>query len=51
MTRAGVEGQSSLPGRVKKCVVGVLRGIKFPSPMGGGTVDVKQPFNFYPKKI
>ncbi len=51
VTRAGVEGQSSLPGRVKTCVVGVLRGIKFPSPMGGGTVDVKQPFNFYPKKI
>lgn len=48
---AGVDSASGLPGDVKKCVVGVLRGITFPEPMGGGTVEVKQPMNFYSKKI
>lgn len=51
VSQAGVDGSSSLPGEVKKCVVGVLRGISFPEPMGGGTVEVKQPMNFYPKKL
>tara|TARA_Y100000768_G_scaffold388607_1_gene385559 strand:+ start:4752 stop:6776 length:2025 start_codon:yes stop_codon:yes gene_type:complete len=51
VSRAGVDGNSSLPGNVRGCVVNVLRGIQFPSPLGGGTVDVKQPFNFYPKRI
>ena len=48
---AGVDSASGLPADVKKCVVGVLKGITFPEPMGGGTVEVKQPMNFYPKKI
>jgi len=51
VSRAGVDGTTQLPANVKGCVVNVLRGIQFPSPMGGGTVDVKQPFNFYPKRI
>jgi outer membrane biosynthesis protein TonB len=51
VSRAGVDGRTKLPSHVKKCVVGVLRGIQFPRPMGGGTVDVKQPFNFYPKRL
>jgi outer membrane biosynthesis protein TonB len=51
VAQAGVDGNSNLPTEVKKCVVGVLRGISFPEPMGGGTVEVKQPMNFYPKKI
>lgn len=51
VAQAGVDGNSSLPTDVKKCVVGVLRGITFPEPMGGGTVEVKQPMNFYPKKL
>jgi outer membrane biosynthesis protein TonB/pSer/pThr/pTyr-binding forkhead associated (FHA) protein len=51
VTQAGVEGSSALPADVRKCVVGILRGITFPEPMGGGTVEVKQPMNFYPKKI
>ena len=38
-----------LPTEVKGCVVNVLRGIVFPEPMGGGTVEVDQPMNFYPK--
>lgn len=51
VSQAGVDGTSNLPGEVKRCVIGVLRGITFPEPMGGGTVEVKQPMNFYPKKI
>jgi outer membrane biosynthesis protein TonB len=51
VSQAGVDGSSSLPGEVKRCVVGVLRGITFPEPMGGGTVEVKQPMNFQPKRI
>lgn len=51
VTQAGVDGSSGLPTDVKKCVVSVLRGISFPEPMGGGTVEVKQPMNFQPKKI
>lgn len=50
VSKAGVNG-GNLPTSVKGCVVRVLRGIKFPRPMGGGTVDVKQPFNFYPENI
>lgn len=48
---AGVDGSSGLPTDVKKCVIGVLKGITFPEPMGGGTVEVKQPMNFQPKRI
>lgn len=51
VSQAGVDDSSQLPGAVKRCVVDVLRGIQFPEPMGGGTVEVKQPMNFYPKKI
>jgi len=51
VSRAGVAGRTKLPTHVKRCVVGVLNGIQFPRPLGGGTVDVKQPFNFYPKDI
>ncbi len=51
VTQAGIEGASTLPTDVKKCVVSVLKGIQFPEPMGGGKVGVKQPMNFYPKKL
>lgn len=51
VSRAGVDGSTRLTPKVKRCVVGVLKGIKFPRPLGGGTVDVKQPFNFYPKRL
>lgn len=51
VSQAGIEGSSALPTDVKKCVVGVLKGITFPEPMGGGKVGVKQPMNFYPKKL
>ena len=51
VSRAGISNRTKLPGHVKNCVVRVLRGIQFPRPMGGGTVEVKQPFNFYPKRL
>ncbi len=51
VSRAGVSKRTGLPASVKSCVVRVLRGIQFPSPLGGGTVEVKQPFNFYPKRL
>lgn len=51
VTKAGVDGGSRLPPKVKRCVAGVLRGIQFPPPPGGGKVDVRQPFNFSPKRL
>jgi hypothetical protein len=36
---------------VKGCVASVLKTIQFPSPKGGGTVQVKQPINFYARKV
>ena len=51
VTKAGLDGSTPLPGKVSGCVVNVLRGIVFPEPLGGGTVEVKQPMNFQPKKI
>ena len=51
VTKASVETASKgLPRKVKGCVVDVLKGIKFPEPLGGGVVEVNQPFNFYPKR-
>jgi hypothetical protein len=51
VARAGIESaKASMPGEVKRCVVRVLRGIRFPEPRGGGRVEVNQPFNFYPKR-
>lgn len=51
VTKAGIDGSTPLPRDVSSCVVNVLRGITFPEPLGGGTVEVKQPMNFQPKKI
>lgn len=51
VTKAGVQSASkAMPRTVKSCVVNVLRGIKFPKPLGGTVVEVNQPFNFYPNK-
>lgn len=49
VTRAGVDSYTNLPPKVRNCVIDVLKGIKFPEPLGGGVVEVNQPFNFYPK--
>jgi pSer/pThr/pTyr-binding forkhead associated (FHA) protein/outer membrane biosynthesis protein TonB len=49
VAKAGVSTTSgSIPANVRGCVVNVLRGIQFPAPLGGGEVEVNQPFNFYP---
>lgn len=51
VTKAGaVTRDSKIPGKVRKCVVNVLRGIRFPEPLGGGVVEVSQPMNFYPRR-
>lgn len=49
VNKAAIE--SELPTSIKECVVNVLKGIPFPEPKGGGNVEVKQPINFYPKRI
>ena len=36
-----------LPLQIRKCVVNVVKGIKFPEPLGKGVVEVNQPLNFY----
>lgn len=51
VSKAGLDGSTPLPADVSSCVLNVLRGITFPEPLGGGTVEVKQPMNFQPKKI
>ncbi len=48
VTKAGARGPS-LPSKVRGCVINVLRGIRFPEPMGGGVVEVNQPMSFFPK--
>ena len=49
VAKAGVTTASGrIPADVRGCVVNVLRGIQFPAPLGGGEVEVNQPFNFYP---
>lgn len=35
---------------LKQCLLNVVRVIQFPIPVSGGSVEVTQPFNFFPKK-
>lgn len=51
VSSANVNGPSHITSSVKTCMAGVLRGIQFPSPKGGGTVEVKQPLNLYPRSL
>jgi hypothetical protein len=44
-----IGGGQTITSKVKSCVGGVLKDIQFPTPKGGGIVEVKQPMNFYPK--
>jgi hypothetical protein len=41
------DADGQVPSAVRGCVLNVLKGIKFPEPLGGGKVSVKQPLNFY----
>jgi len=43
--------ESKIPQSVLSCVTSVLKGISFPPPMGGGSVEVVQPLNLQPKRI
>ena len=31
------------------CIMGILRLIKYPPPKDGGTIEVNEPINFYPR--
>ncbi len=47
VTKAAVSNtDGDVPPQVIGCVLNVLRGIRFPQPLGGGVVEVKQPMNF-----
>ena len=45
VSKAGVSS-SELPSSVEGCVLNVLKGIRFPAPLGGGVVAIKQPMYF-----
>ncbi|MBT6326621.1 MAG: AgmX/PglI C-terminal domain-containing protein, partial [Bdellovibrionales bacterium] len=49
VTKAAADSVEQMPFEVQGCVVNVLKGIRFPEPLGGGIVEVTQPMNFYPK--
>ncbi|MFN8369342.1 MAG: AgmX/PglI C-terminal domain-containing protein [Bacteriovoracaceae bacterium] len=51
VSKAGVKGSTPISTDVQSCVINVLKGIQFPEPPGRGEVEVRQPINFYPKRI
>jgi FHA domain len=51
VSKASTSTDANIPGEVIGCVTKVLRGIQFPPPMGGGSVEVVQPLNLQAKKI
>ena len=48
VAQAGVTTSSMNNSKVEGCLIGVLKNIVFPEPLGGGTVSVDYPFNFTP---
>lgn len=50
VSRAAANG-SRIPSKVRGCIAGVLRGIQFPKPLGGGRVEVSQPLSLAAKKL
>ncbi len=48
VSQAGVTTSSINNAKVEGCVLGVLRHIVFPEPLGGGVVEVDYPFSFTP---
>lgn len=46
VTQAGVESTSLNNANVERCVINVIKRIDFPSPRGGGVVQVSYPFKF-----
>ena len=45
VVKAGL-AKSALPASVEGCVVNVLKGIRFPAPLGGGVVAMRVPMSF-----
>jgi hypothetical protein len=48
VSQAGVTSSSMGNAKVESCVLGVLKRIVFPEPLGGGVVEVDYPFSFTP---
>lgn len=46
VTMAGVESSTMGSTNVESCLIGVIKRIVFPEPLGGGIVEVKYPFTF-----
>lgn len=46
-----VTGPAQFNSNVKSCMNDVLKGIEFPAPKGGGSVEIRQPLNLYPKRL
>ena len=46
VTQAGVSSSSMNNANVESCLIGVLKRIVFPEPLGGGIVEVDYPFSF-----
>ena len=45
-----VEVTETLPPNFISCLTDVLAKLEFPKPANGGTIEVGQPMNFYPKE-
>ncbi len=50
VTRASTVTKDALPSNLRNCIIGTLEGLKFPEPANGGSFEVSQPINFFPKK-
>jgi hypothetical protein len=48
VSQAGVTSSTMGNAKVEGCVIGVLKDIVFPEPLGGGIVEVDYPFSFTP---
>ena len=48
VSQAGVTSSSMGNAKVEGCVLGILKRIEFPEPLGGGIVEVDYPFSFTP---
>ncbi len=48
VSQAGVTSSSMGNPTVEGCVLGILKRIEFPEPLGGGIVEVDYPFSFMP---
>jgi len=46
VTQASAEGSTLSNAAAESCIVGVVKGIEFPAPAGGGNVEVSYPFAF-----